>query len=201
MVIESSLDLMMLLLYSPGSSKKKYEPVRDTMRLVKLLFLLVKEGGFQKFENEFGFESYDYGPWGGQIYDNIEALKNVNLITTKEEDLQALDEGIADNQVLIQTVDISLNIDKVSIYSLTENGIKVAQHLYDNLSETEKKNIEDIKKKFNHMALHNLIEYVYSRYRSFTTRSKIKEKVLGKSMFGVSPDLPKFEREEEDFRD
>ena len=50
------------------------------------------------------------------------------------------------------------------------------------------------------MSLFQLIEYVYLRYPEFTKKSKIKEKIIPKSMFGISPELPKFEREEEDFR-
>jgi len=201
MVIESSLDLMMTLLYTAGATGKKCEPVRDTMRLVKLLFLLVKEGGFQKFEKEFGFEGYDYGPWGGQIYDNIEVLKQVNLITATEDNPKSLEEGIADNQLILQLEGISFSQNTVSIYRLTNNGTKVGKKLYDDLSTNELKNIQNIKMKFNRMQLSDLVKYVYSKYTKYTLKSKIKKKVLASSMFGTIPNLAQFKREEEDFRD
>jgi len=195
------LDLMMALFYAPGFTGKEAETIRDTMRLVKLLFLLVREGSFQKFEKEFGFEAHDYGPWGGQIYDNIEALKQINLLATSEDVPQEPEEGVADFQVLVQTSEIPVSQDKVSIYCLTEKGKKVSKQVYDKLSTSERENIENIKKKFNGIPLPRLLEYVYSKYPDVTVKSKIKKKVLAKSMFGASPDLPEFKREEEDFRD
>ena len=47
MSIESGADLIIALLCSPGKSGKSGEEVRGITRLEKLLFLLMREGGFE----------------------------------------------------------------------------------------------------------------------------------------------------------
>lgn len=90
--------------------------------------------------------------------------------------------------------------NRISLFSLTGDGLKVGRVLYERLTEDERAKIEDIKKKFNRMSLSELIRCVYLKYPEFAKKSRIKEKFIARSMFGVSPELPEFEREEEDFR-
>ena len=61
--IESSTDLMLALLYAPGSAMAECEDVPDTTTLVKLLYLLVSEGGFGRLAGDLRFEARDFGPW------------------------------------------------------------------------------------------------------------------------------------------
>jgi len=82
--VESGLDLILLLLYAKGSTGTLKEEIPDTTRLIKLLFLLVKEGGFAKIGKELRFEPKDYGPWSGDVFDAIEALKEIELIETQK---------------------------------------------------------------------------------------------------------------------
>ena len=58
--VETGLDVVLLLLYAPGTSGGPCEPVRGITRLQKLLFLLWKEGGFRDdIPKLYNFEAYD----------------------------------------------------------------------------------------------------------------------------------------------
>lgn len=57
-MIKSGLDLLMLLLYA-----NEQEKIEGITKLLKLLFLLIKEEKFKEFEKEYGFEACNYGPW------------------------------------------------------------------------------------------------------------------------------------------
>jgi len=195
--LKSGLDLFMLLLYVNNQEK-----IEGITRLVKILFLLIEEGGFKKFETEYGFEAYNYGPWSSQVLNFKETAQEMELIKSEERELKPYERRDVD---LIETeLDIAgipeLEENKISIFSLTADGIKVGSVLYERLTGEERIEIEEIKKKFNRMSLSELIEYVYLKYPEFAKKSRIREKIIQKSMFGVSPELPKFEREEEDFR-
>lgn len=194
-MIKSGLDLLMLLLYA-----NKQERIEGITRLVKLLFLLIKEGDFKEFEKEFGFEAYNYGPWSSQVLDFTETVKEMGLIKSEERELKPYEERDVDLiEAGLDVAEIPVE-NRIPIFSLTEDGLKVGRALYERLAEDERARIEDIKKKFNRMSLSELIRYVYLKYPEFAKKSKIKEKVIP-SMFGVSPELPEFEREEEDFRE
>lgn len=199
--IKSSLDLMLALLFAKGHENKEGEPIRDTTRFVKLLFLLVREGGFQYLSPQFSFEAHDYGPWASEIFDGIESLKQIGVIETRTE-LPESAEELVDDRELMREFEGTVSEDtmKITIYSLSKRGLVIGQNIFECLSDVEKQCIIDIKRKFNHISLSELLEYVYNKYPETTLKSKIKEKVRKLSMFGCTPDLPTFEREEEDLR-
>ncbi|MGC8979032.1 hypothetical protein [Caldisericum sp.] len=185
-MIKSGLDLLMLLLYA-----NKQEKIEGITKLVKLLFLLIKEGNFKEFEKEYGFETYNYGPWSSQVLNFTETVREMNLIKSEERELKRYEERDVD--LIEAEVDVAeipeLVENEIFIFSLTADGLKVGRVLYKRLTEDERTKIEDIKKKFNRMSLSELIRYVYLKYPEFTKKSKIKEKFIPRSMFGVSPEL------------
>lgn len=205
MDLQSALDLMLALLAAPGTSGKENEPIRDSTRLVKLLFLLIKEGGFERFDEEVGFKkdyAHNFGPWSGQVYDFVETLKQIDFLRTEDAAKQEPEEGVDDAEWARQFPDQPLRRNgTIVIFQLTDKGLNVAKKVFDTLPNDEKDRIIRIKTRFNSMPLSELLAYVYRRYPEGTMKSKIREKVLARSMFGVSPELPKFEREEEEFRD
>jgi uncharacterized protein YwgA len=205
LALTSALDLLVALLAAGGSSARENELVRDSTRLVKLLFLLVKEGGFERFAEDFGFEkdyAHDFGPWSPQVYDYVETLKQIGFLSSEETGKEQLEEGIDDVEWAREfPVEPAQRSGMITVFQLSEKGLKVGRKILDSLPYEEKKRIIEVKSRFNKMQLCDLLEYVYLKYPEATLRSKIRGKVLTKSMFGVSPDLPKFEREEEDLRE
>jgi hypothetical protein len=193
-MLKSGLDLLIVLLYANNQAR-----IEGITRLVKLLFLLIKEGGFHQFENEYEFEAYDYGPWSARTFSFLESAQEVGLVTVRQKPFVNYQE-VADDLAEAEVSEIPELADKVKVFSLTDRGIRVGQVLYGRLSDTEKQKLESIKRSFNTMRLDELLRYVYSKYYSYTRKSKIRAKMLPRTMFGVSPDLPEYEREEDDFR-
>lgn len=178
--VESGLDLILLLLYAKGSTGSLKEEIPDTTRLIKLLFLLINEGGFSRLKKDLTFEPKDFGPWSGDVFDALEALKELDLIKTQKLPPNSFDE-IADYVEWIEESrnDHASNVDKQkNTYFLTAKGDKVAKVLYDTLDSKEKIQIEYIKNKFNRMDLNKLLHYVYSKYPASTIKSKIRDKIL-----------------------
>ena len=172
-MIDSDLDLLLLLLYVNNQ-----EEIIGITRLEKLIFLLIQEKRFKKFQKEFGYIEYDYGPWSSQIIDNIEALSSYGLVEIEERSLPVFEKDYYQD-------DIELDLDlirefyenKTLAYSLTPNGIKVSQELFASLIDKEKQVIQRIKNQFNKMPLRQLIRHVYHFYPEFTKKSIIKDKV------------------------
>ena len=178
--IESGLDLFLSLLYAKGSTRTLKEEVSDTTRLIKLLYLLVQEGGFSRLKKDLVFEAKDFGPWSGDAFDAIEALKEMELVKTQKVVPNSFDE-IADYVEWVEetpTHHLSEEEKQKNTYYLTKKGEKVAKTLYDKLTGKEKAQIEFVKGKFNKMELNKLLHYVYSKYPESTIKSKIRNKIL-----------------------
>lgn len=203
--LKSCLEAVLLLLYCPGNSGRYGEAVRGITRLDKLLYLIIKETSFgDAIEDEFKFEAYDYGPYSSEIYDAVETLKDVGLLTVKTEEFgdywEISDAETIEREVTSDEGRTPLSERKLEIYSLSDSGMKAGKKLFDCLTPEEKKGLKKIKEKFNPMPLRELVKYVYKKYPESTIRSKIRESILGKSKFGTKPSMKPFQREEEDFR-
>lgn len=197
MPVRSAVELMILLLYAQGHSGEINEPVKGITRFEKLMFLLLKEGGFEPvLAQELAFKPYDFGPYSGEIYDLLESLKQMGLVQVREEQPETLKE-IIDGYYASAESDLGLPGKKVmEIYSLEPvRGGKVAERLLaERTTPVELETIERIKSTYNRMSLDELLKYVYLKYPDSAKRSKILDEIIG---FGSRPELPSFVREEE----
>lgn len=120
----SKPELIALLLYAPGQTDRIGEDVRGRTRLMKLVFLLVKEEGFDKIISEGAtFKPFRYGPFDVEVYDAIEALKALGIVEetpSKRTELQT-----------IETFDEVYDAD--TVYKLTLSGIVKVQRIVDQL--------------------------------------------------------------------
>lgn len=176
MPVKSSMDLLILLLYA-----NKNEKIEGITRLVKLLFLLVEEGGFENFREDYDFEAYSYGPWSAEVFNYVETLDQIGALKIEEKDLIEFDEDllkIADEQYAGGVLGTEKEEKKIKIFSLTKGGAKIGNVLWERLSKEEMLAIENMKKKYNRVRLHDLLRYVYQHYGDFTGKSKIKKKIL-----------------------
>ena len=185
-LIESGMDALMALLYAPGATGKPGEEIRGITRFEKLLFLLAKETVFQRYlSKDFEFEAYDYGPFSVEVFDHLEALQDANLIETRiieskhrTESFDALEiesDIITDDSLFDMLRD---DTKKLNIYKLTTNGMTVAKTLYESLIEEERRQLREIKTRFNSMPLHRLLRYIYTKYPEEAKESVIREEVL-----------------------
>lgn len=178
---ESALDVLLLLLYEKGIKGKTAEPIEGITRLDKILFLLSRSDEFGLLVNKgYNFEAYNYGPFAPEIFDDIETLKEVNII-------RVLSKKIPKNRFDTQDVDdIEDNVEDsskwnyktIEVYSLTEEGKKIAKLLYNELSVNQKEYLRNIKRKFQKIPLSKLLAYVYNTYPESAEKSKIKNKYL-----------------------
>ena len=198
--MKSGLDLVLALLYSQGRTAEYGEPIKDRTRLVKLAFLLVNEGGFKEFESDFAFEAYDFGPWSGDLFDGIESLQQLEMLTVKKEEPES-PEDLPFERETVRELDENVESNKVVVYQLTKKGMEIAQRLFQSLTPEQQKQLEKMKDRFNSMPLRDLLVYVHTRYPESITKSKIRKKILKNSMFGAMPELPEFHRDKEDFRE
>lgn len=77
-------ELLVLLLYAPGTKGAEKEPIVGVTRLQKLLYLLKREYEIDKVSsNYFSFEPYKFGPYASQLYDDIAFLENLGFIRSR----------------------------------------------------------------------------------------------------------------------
>ena len=177
--IESAADLMLVLLYAPGSSMSPCEDISDTTRLVKLLYLLVNEGGFGRLADDLRFEPRDLGPWSADVFDAVEMLKGMRLVNVERMLPRSLDE-VADE---IERDDEDAGPAprperQKSTYYLTSRGKRVARALYEGATRSERERVEFVKRRFNKVALDILLRYVCESYTARAVRPKIGQRVV-----------------------
>lgn len=181
----------MLLLYAAGTTGSVCEPVVGQTRLMKMVFLFKKElaNKLDKIIDTSAlpsFEAYDFGPFSSEVYSDLEFLVNNGFVLVESDEggqgaeaeskeleywratLSAKDEA-PDGYVGRSFLLTDLGRDFVKEVLLNDAGITVAQ--LGILAEFKKRCVE--------APLRALLKYVYTRYESMTTKSKIKEDILG----------------------
>ena len=170
--IENSLDVVLALLYAPGTSNCLGEPVRGITRLQNLLFLLWKEGMFyEDIPNPYNFKAYDFGPCMDDLYDDLDFAEEIDLITIKEVPSGNEFEGCDEDAFLSN---FGFNIVKQPMrrdFALTETGIEAAKEIYANLDEKLRQRLNQIKRRFGSMPFFDLLRYVYRKYPAFAKKS------------------------------
>ena len=172
-MIDSDFDLLLVLLYA-----KNHEEIVGITRFEKLVFLLLQQKEFRKFQKDFKYEEYDYGPWSSQILDNLETLSSYKLVRFEERSLPIFEKDYYQDEIEINFDLIKeFHENKTIVFSLNSDGLKVAQQLFSELKDDEKSIIESIKDRFNKIPLKQLIQYVYHFYPNYTKKSRIKNQV------------------------
>lgn len=197
MAVQSAADLIVLLLYAQGPTGKVNEEVKGITRMEKLMYLLLKEGGFEEsLSGEVSFEPYDFGPYSAEIYNVIEGLEVMRIIRVREEKISSYKDILDGLYAEAEGQDVIVFEKVMKVYSLTEDrGLRIAEELLKRrVTEEELRRTQVIKAKYNALDLEDLLRYVYTKYPESAKKSKITEKILG---FGRRPGLKPFEREEE----
>ncbi len=180
--IDNRKDVLLLLLYLPGETGFLSDAIRGRTRLMKLIYLLEKEESIShhlKLEKFYDFENYDYGPFSSDVFDDIQFLRNVDLIASvtggpSSEMEQAEDERFIDD-VLVETDSIMDAEFKEEEYRLSPNGQKfVEQNLLNYLDPTLKEKIISLKKNRGSMSLSSLLKYVYSKFPESASKTKLR---------------------------
>lgn len=176
MGIENAVDLLLVILYSPGASKKRGEPIKGLTRMQKLFFLLWKEGGFDKYVPELrNFIAYNYGPFSNELFDDIEFAESIDLIKTSKSNPEFQIENTDEIEVHHESLAVSdIDLRKFKTredFGLTERGLEVAKEIWNELGKEEKELLRKIKTLYNNMPFMQLIRYVYSKYPDYAKES------------------------------
>jgi hypothetical protein len=170
--IEVGVDVLMVLLYAPGNSRKFGEAIKGITRLQKLLFLLWKEGHFyESVRNLYNFEAYDYGPCMDDLYDDLEFVEEIGLVKVEEVPSGNEYEG-GDEEAFLKDFGFKfVKKDTRRDFSLAPSGLVAGKEIFDSLSTNDQESLISIKKKYNSMPFWDLLRYVYKKYPTFAAKS------------------------------
>lgn len=183
----------MLLLFVPDASGHEAAPIQGQTRLMKMVFLFNKELKKQ-FKKDEGFDdavfpdfkAYDYGPYSAQVYADLEFLVNMKFVDVEESadgEISEEERGEFDYWTATGNADDDVDLTQVGkTFKLSEMGEKfVRSKIHDSWGVTQNQLtlLTEFKTRCCEASLHNLLRYVYSRYPDMTTKSKIKNHVLG----------------------
>lgn len=172
-------DAIVLLLGSPASPGMPAGEIKGITRLEKMIFLLERETSSKNWlQQKADFEAYNFGPFSQKIYQAVDTLAAARLI----EDSSSLTSDASDSweqRELIGGTSGSGNPYTTRDFHLTERGWRYFEALKEELTEESLQELADFKKRFAYLPLRQLIRYVYSRYKEYTTKSVIRDQVLG----------------------
>lgn len=188
----NSVDIILLLLYSPGYTDMTNEPINGRTKITKMLFLFEKELS-KKFkldkltgnEDIFKFTAWNFGPMSATIFKNLDFLKNIGFVeSTFATSYNVTTEEVSEYNHYYNDLNESENTIteyKSEKFCLTPKGIKFIEDKgkYRLLSEDQKKYLRDYKAKLNNASLRDILRYVYITYPDFTKKSLIRDDILG----------------------
>jgi uncharacterized protein YwgA len=155
---------------------KTAHAIRGITRIMKLLFLLEKEAGCDKYvPNYYQFESYKLGPFSIEVYEDIRLLNELGFVKRVDYDQEGLPVIYADDSKIDEGFRFN---DVTTIYALTDLGEKYAEKLRKGLKPAVLEKIDFIKNRFAQASLKGILRYVYEHYPEYTTQSEILEDVL-----------------------
>lgn len=164
--IDKRPDFLILLLHF-------MDQIWGNTKLVKLLFLLGKEGHCDQFVPDYyGHYAYNYGAFDKAVPQDVQALVQAGIIkkTVPPSKKRSQNElGLPDKKQV------------EAIYELTDKGKKFAQSLIKSSQSKDPKilaRIQDIVRKHGKKNADELLYYTYNTYPETAEKSKVKNKYL-----------------------
>jgi uncharacterized protein YwgA len=161
----SKPELIAVLLYVPGRTGNIGEPVVGRTRLMKILFLLLKEAGLEsEVEQSSSFKPYKFGPFDPEVFDSIEALKELNIVQeTVKSNTKAEDEIL---------LDMDEPYDTDTTYALTPQGIAKVERIVRQIPADILKKISNYKSIYGGKPLVEILHYVYGKFPKYAELSE-----------------------------
>lgn len=180
-IIEDSMDLLLVLLFSPGKTGK-LEQIEGITRLQKLMFLLQKGRGPQELvqlAKEYKYEPYKMGPYSSQLGKDLDELKSAGLLGTERLEYLLPDDGAESERGSLTDDVMERGLKKVPSlrFRLTNFGQEVANDLWKSMEHSQQAELEEFKRFFNSISLRQLLIFVYEKYPRYTSSSTIKKQL------------------------
>ena len=184
--IENSLDLLILLLYSPGVLSEFNEAIEGITRLQKLVFLLQQGKGPQELVEhamQHQFKAYKMGPYSEKLRDEIEELRSAGLVKTERLTYWITDDADDEPTEELDRLTILTDHNKPKKiesrkYVLTDIGKEIGNELWNSLTEKQMKAIVKFKRFFGGLSLRQLLILVYENYPEYAKESEIRESLF-----------------------
>ncbi|WPQ64581.1 DUF4065 domain-containing protein [Chitinophaga sancti] len=188
--IDNRKDILLLLLYSPGSNTIINESIIGRTRLIKMLFLFKNEV-WKKFksntqlteENMYSFFPWNYGPFSSEVYDDVTFFSLRGFIeinfTSQEAIVESVEEWNFYQEKYGQEDFEGVKEYQEEEFRLTDKGVDFTKDLYGSLSSNQQEILKEFKSRITLMPLRALLRYVYKQYDDFTSNSVIKNDILG----------------------
>lgn len=183
LVVEDSIDLLLLLLYAPGKADVSAEPVEGATRIQKLMFLLQNQTDLPDLvaqaKEVLDYVPHKMGPYSFELKDAINELQAAGIIEadslqyTLNDDsdgAETEDDDASDGEVRARTVESYR-------YRLSELGKNIAKGLWDSLRDEQQNELGEFKRFFNSLTLRQLLIFTYKKFPKFTTASTIKKEL------------------------
>jgi len=194
----SRKDLILLLL-GVGGKQETAEGINGITRLQKFLYLLEREEHLKPDANGFEFIAYKAGPYSAKLYDDLEFLENLGLLTSEvageATEGEAAEVDMSFEELMGECTDTvegtpsdaltTADVYEERRYRLTENGKDRVAKLFQRVEyEPVVNGIRRIKSKFGKYSLNDLLYYIYTKYGEMATESEIKDKILRRGRGG-----------------
>lgn len=151
--MQYGMDLLLLLLYAPGSLGQINEPIGGITRLQKELFLVQKMLQDEGIKYKYPFRPYRMGPFSRDLYKDIEWLKSEDVIEEKR--VYFKNKGI------------------YRIFKLTPKGRKEVSDLIKKPTTSRMlKVVEQIKRRYNSMNLLDLVEFTHQVFPEYVQEAR-----------------------------
>jgi len=163
----SKPQLIALLLYVQGPKGQIGEEVVGKTRLMKLVFLLLKEVGLEEnISDDSSFEPYKYGPFDSDVYDSIDALKELHVVKENPAEKREMKED--------EDEDEDESYDANTTFKLSDFGISKVKELVERTPREVVDKIVKVKTIYGGMPLVELLHYVYSKHPDYARLSEAK---------------------------
>lgn len=180
---------LLLLLLGLGSKSEVTEGLGGITRLQKYVYLLEQEERLKPSGIGFEFTPYKAGPYSSRLYDDLEFLENLDLITKKRsgeategeatEVELTFEDLIEPDQELADRVKPEADAFEEYKFKLTPRGAqKIEELLKGGQYQPVVDGVKRVKSRYGRYSLSDLLYYVYTKYPEMTTESEIKEKII-----------------------
>jgi hypothetical protein len=185
MGIRNKADLLLALLFASDSiPTESPTPVVGITRLEKLLFLLKIDEGFLNdvpSKDSFNFVPFKMGPWTNEVYDEVDFLESLGLLTKDSDEKRSEIDAVHDDELFNEMIldkyqkNTTFMNEQSETFMLTDSGKIKAKEIWNRLTNEEKNRLLNVKSKFNKLNLKQFLRYVYKKHPEYTTESEIKD--------------------------
>lgn len=187
--INNRKDILLLILYSPGKTNLVNEPIAGKTRLMKMLFLFMKEalphfsnGTDISEESFYQFFPWNFGPFSSQVYDDLVFFKLTGFIKSSAAPQEGLPESENEWAKWLDESGTSDSPDffesyEEEVFALTDKGVDFTKKIYLSLSQSQQTLLRNFKRRLADIPLRAILRYVYKKYPEQITNSKIVEEV------------------------